>query len=160
MRHLVRKAEYARLGGEDWRFIKGQKYDLLSRHHPGRQALARDFARRQLASEHRKVRKETFGQLRDYGCEAGRSEAPERLRLASYFALTGLPWPLVSARSDIAAPEQVIEAAQAVPSIAISLEQDVMLAGAVGFTVLSGEQVDESLARFGLVAGGEGDLEW
>ena len=38
MRHLgealdkVRKAEYARLGGKDRRFIKGQKYTLLSRH--------------------------------------------------------------------------------------------------------------------------------
>jgi transposase len=28
----VRKAEYARLGGKDRRFIKGQKYTLLSRH--------------------------------------------------------------------------------------------------------------------------------
>src|SRR6202790_3024595 len=38
MRHLgealdkVRKAEYARLSGRDRRFIKGQKYNLLSRH--------------------------------------------------------------------------------------------------------------------------------
>jgi transposase len=38
MRHLgealdkVRKAEYARLSGKDRRFIKGQKYNLLSRH--------------------------------------------------------------------------------------------------------------------------------
>jgi transposase len=32
MRRLVRQAEYARLGGKDWRFIKGQKYNLLSRH--------------------------------------------------------------------------------------------------------------------------------
>jgi len=38
MRHLgealdrVRKAEYARLSGKDRRFIKGQKYTLLSRH--------------------------------------------------------------------------------------------------------------------------------
>src|SRR6202007_3116443 len=28
----VRKAEYARLSGRDRRFIKGQKYNLLSRH--------------------------------------------------------------------------------------------------------------------------------
>jgi transposase len=38
MRHLgealdkVRKTEYARLGGKDRRFIKGQKYNLLSHH--------------------------------------------------------------------------------------------------------------------------------
>jgi transposase len=38
MRHLgealdkVRKAEYARLSGKERRFIKGQKYNLLSRH--------------------------------------------------------------------------------------------------------------------------------
>jgi transposase len=40
MRHLgdaldkVRKAEYARLSGKDRRFIKGQKYTLLTRHPP------------------------------------------------------------------------------------------------------------------------------
>ena len=49
MRHLgdaldkVRKAEYARLSGKDRRFIKGQKYTLLSRREnlslEGRQSL-------------------------------------------------------------------------------------------------------------------------
>jgi len=39
MRHLgkaldkVRKAEYARLRGKDSRFVKGQKYTLLSHRH-------------------------------------------------------------------------------------------------------------------------------
>ena len=49
MRHLgealdkVRKGEYARLTGKDRRFIKGQKYTLLSRQenlsHKGRRSL-------------------------------------------------------------------------------------------------------------------------
>jgi len=62
MRHLgealdkVRKAEYARLGGKDRRFIKGQKYTLLAASrepHPGGQALARTPAGRQQASQYR-----------------------------------------------------------------------------------------------------------
>ncbi len=61
MRHLgealdkVRKAEYARLSGKDRRFIKGQKYTLLSPREPQprRQALARPAARRQQAAQHR-----------------------------------------------------------------------------------------------------------
>src|SRR5271163_1243980 len=62
MRHLgealdkVRKAEYARVGGKDRRFIKGQKYTLLSRREKslsGRQALARTAAGRQQAPQHR-----------------------------------------------------------------------------------------------------------
>jgi transposase len=61
MRHLgealdkVRKTEYARLSGKNRRFIKGQKYNLLSRHEnltPGGQTLAQDFARRQQAPQH------------------------------------------------------------------------------------------------------------
>jgi transposase len=62
MRHLgealdkVRKAEYARLSGRDRRFIKGQKYNLLSRHENltlEGQALAQDSAGRQQAPQHR-----------------------------------------------------------------------------------------------------------
>src|SRR5271156_4322565 len=62
MRHLgealdkVRKAEYARLGGKDRRFIKGQKYTLLAASrepHPGGQALAPTPAGRQQASQYR-----------------------------------------------------------------------------------------------------------
>jgi transposase len=75
MRHLgealdkVRKAEYARLGGKDRRFIKGQKYNLLSR----RDNLTLDGKRSLkilLAANKRLntayVLKETFGQLWDY----------------------------------------------------------------------------------------------
>ena len=78
MRHLgealdkVRKAEYARLGGKDRRFIKGQKYNLLSR----RDNLTLDGKRSLkilLAANKRLntayVLKETFGQLWDYGRE-------------------------------------------------------------------------------------------
>ena len=62
MRHLgealdkVRKSEYARLSGKDRRFIKGQKYTLLSRREnltPGGQASAQAAARGQQAAEHR-----------------------------------------------------------------------------------------------------------
>jgi transposase len=75
MRHLgealdkVRKTEYARLSGKDRRFIKGQKYNLLSR----RDNLTLDGKRSLeilLAANKRLntayVLKETFGQLWDY----------------------------------------------------------------------------------------------
>ena len=75
MRHLgealdkVRKAEYARLSGKDRRFIKGQKYNLLSR----RENLSLDGKRSLkilLAANKRLntayVLKESFGQLWDY----------------------------------------------------------------------------------------------
>jgi len=61
MRHLgealdkIRKAEYARLSGKDRRFIKGQKYNLLSRHEnltlEGKRAL-KILADRQQAPQH------------------------------------------------------------------------------------------------------------
>jgi transposase len=59
MRHLgealdkVRKAEYARLSGKDRRFIKGQKYNLLSRHENLTLEGKRSYsARRQQAPQH------------------------------------------------------------------------------------------------------------
>jgi transposase len=61
MRHLgealdkVRKTEYARLSGGDRRFIKGQKYNLLSRNENltlEGQALSQASARRQSAPQH------------------------------------------------------------------------------------------------------------
>ena len=79
MRHLgealdkVRKSEYARLAGKDRRFIKGQKYTLLShREHltlDGRRAL------KQLLAANKRLNtayllKESFGQLWDYRREA------------------------------------------------------------------------------------------
>ena len=75
MRHLgealdkVRKAEYARLSGKDRRFIKGQKYTLLSRHDnlslEGRRSLKLLLAaNRRLNTAY--VLKESFGQLWDY----------------------------------------------------------------------------------------------
>ena len=78
MRHLgealdkVRKAEYTRLSGKDRRFIKGQKYNLLSRHEnltlEGKRSL-----KILLAASRRLntacVLKEAFGQLWDYGRE-------------------------------------------------------------------------------------------
>jgi transposase len=76
VRHLgealdkVRKREYARLVGEDRRFIKGQKYTLLSRWHnlslAGRQALKLLFkANKRLNTAY--LLKEAFDQLWD--CE-------------------------------------------------------------------------------------------
>ena len=75
LRHLgealdkVRKAEYARLGGRDRRFIKGQKYTLLSRHENLSLAGKRSLkillaANKRLNTAY--VLKESFGQLWDY----------------------------------------------------------------------------------------------
>jgi transposase len=78
MRHLgealdhVRKAEYARLRGKDRRFIKGQKYTLLSRRDnltiEGKRSLALLLrANKRLNTAY--VLKESSGQLWDYGRE-------------------------------------------------------------------------------------------
>lgn len=75
LRHLstaldtVRKQEYARLSGADRRFIKGQKYNLLSRwenlHDKGREALKLLLrANKRLHTAY--LLKESFGQLWDY----------------------------------------------------------------------------------------------
>ncbi len=78
MRHLgealdqVRKSEYARLTGTDRRFIKGQKYTLLSRREnlttTGRRSLKMLLkANKRLNTAY--VLKEAFGQLWDYQTE-------------------------------------------------------------------------------------------
>jgi transposase len=78
MRHLgealdkVRKSEYARLDGKARRFIKGQKYNLLSRHEnltlDGKRSLTIVLAaNKRLNTAY--VLKEAFGQLWDYGRE-------------------------------------------------------------------------------------------
>src|SRR5437870_13736004 len=75
MRHLgealdtVRKSEYARLSGRDRRYIKGQKYTLLSRREnltvDGKKALkALLVANKRLNTAY--LLKESFGQLWDY----------------------------------------------------------------------------------------------
>ncbi len=75
MRHLgealdkVRKAEYARLSGKDRRFIKGQKYTLLSHRDnltlDGKRSLALLLAaNKRLNTAY--LLKEAFGQLWDY----------------------------------------------------------------------------------------------
>jgi transposase len=79
LRHLsdaldaVRKAEYARLSGRDRRYIKGQKYTLLSHREnlslDGRQALKTLLAaNKRLNTAY--VLKESFGQLWGYKSEA------------------------------------------------------------------------------------------
>src|SRR6516162_11751263 len=79
MRHLgealdkVRKAEYARLRGKDRRFIKGQKYTLLSHRDnltlDGKRSLALLLAaNKRLNTAY--VLKESFGQLWDYNRQA------------------------------------------------------------------------------------------
>jgi transposase len=75
VRHLgealdkVRKSEFARLSGEDRRFIKGQKYTLLS-HWANLSQEGRQSLRLLLAANKRLntayVLKESFGQLWDY----------------------------------------------------------------------------------------------
>jgi transposase len=78
LRHLgealdkVRKAEYARLKGQDRQFIKGQKYTLLSRREhltlDGRQALQKLLAaNKRLHTAY--LLKESFGQLWSYQTE-------------------------------------------------------------------------------------------
>jgi transposase len=79
MRHLgealdkVRKSEYARLDGKKRRFIKGQKYTLLS-HPQNLTGSARKNLRLLLAANKRLntayLLKESFGQLWDYNSEA------------------------------------------------------------------------------------------
>jgi transposase len=79
MRHLgealdkVRKAEYARLSGKDRRFIKGQKYTLLSNREnltlEGRQSLKTLLAaNKRLNTAY--LLKESFGQLWSYRSQA------------------------------------------------------------------------------------------
>ena len=79
MRHLgealdtVRKSEYARLTGKDRRFIKGQKYTLLSRREnlttTGRRSLKTLLkANKRLNTAY--VLREAFGQLWDYQTES------------------------------------------------------------------------------------------
>jgi transposase len=78
MRHLgealdkVRKSEYARLSGKDRRFIKGQKYTLLSRHEnltlEGKRSLKLLLAaNKRLNTAY--LLKESFAQLWDYDRE-------------------------------------------------------------------------------------------
>jgi transposase len=80
MRHLskaldeVRRSEYKRLSGKDRRYIKGQRYTLLSRREnlsmDGRHALKKLLqANRRLNTAY--VLKESFGQLWDYRTERG-----------------------------------------------------------------------------------------
>ena len=79
LRHLgealdkVRKQEYARLDGKTRKFIKGQKYALLS-HRENLQSSARKNLKILLAANKRLntayVLKESFGQLWDYNREA------------------------------------------------------------------------------------------
>ena len=69
----VRNAEYARLSGKDPRFIKGQKYTLLS--HRGNLSLDGKAVLKQLLAANKRLNtayllKETFGQLWDYRREA------------------------------------------------------------------------------------------
>ena len=69
----VRKQEYARLSGRDRKFIKGQKYALLS-HPENLTGDARRNLKRLLAANQRLntayLLKESFGQLWDYSSEA------------------------------------------------------------------------------------------
>lgn len=65
----VRKAEYARLSGKDRRYIKGQKYTLLS--HRENLSLDGKAALKQLLAANKRLNtahrlKESFGQLWDY----------------------------------------------------------------------------------------------
>ncbi len=91
LRHLsdaldtVRKTEYARLRGTDRRFIKGQKYTLLSHREnlalEGRQALKTLLAaNKRLNTAY--LLKESFGQLWDYHREGWARRFFERWRAA------------------------------------------------------------------------------
>jgi transposase len=79
LRHLgealdkVRKQEYARLTGKDRKFIKGQKYALLSHRENLKSAEARKGLKELLAANKQLntayILKESFGQLWDYNRE-------------------------------------------------------------------------------------------
>jgi len=78
LRHLqnaldtVRKQEYARLGGRDRKFIKGQKYTLLSRRENLTYDGQRNLAKLLKINKRLNVAyllKESFGQLWDYDAE-------------------------------------------------------------------------------------------
>ncbi len=68
----VRKSEYARLSGKDRKFIKGQKYTLLSRRaslsQEGRQSLKTLFAANKRLNK-AYLLKEMFSQLWDYNAD-------------------------------------------------------------------------------------------
>src|SRR3954447_4797635 len=81
----VRKSEYARLSGKDRKFIKGQKYTLLSRRanlsQEGRQSLRALFkANRRLNKAY--LLKEMFSQLWDYKREVWARRFLERWKSA------------------------------------------------------------------------------
>ena len=81
----VRKAEYARLTGEDRRYIKGQKYTLLS--HRENLSLEGRKALKQLLAANKRLNtayllKEQFGQLWNYRTAAGARKFFERWREA------------------------------------------------------------------------------
>jgi transposase len=81
----VRKSEYARVSGEDRRFIKGQKYALLSHwtnlSQEGRQSLRLLFAANQRLYK-AYLLKEMFGQLWDYHREGWARRFFERWKAA------------------------------------------------------------------------------
>src|ERR1700722_17094671 len=104
LRHLgealdkVRKSEYARLSGDDRRFIKGQKYTLLSHaanlSQEGRQSLKLLLdANRRLNKAY--LLKESFGQLWEY-----RREGWARLFFDNWLA--ALKWQRVAAYEKVA----------------------------------------------------------
>jgi len=91
LRHLgdaldqVRKSEYARLRGRDRRFIKGQKYTLLS--HRANLTLDGRRALRTLLRANRRLHtayllQESFGQLWDYQTEGWARRSFEQWRVA------------------------------------------------------------------------------
>jgi len=105
LRHLsdaldkVRKSEYARLRGKDRRFIKGQKYTLLSHREnltlEGRQALKTLLAaNKRLNTAY--LLKESFGQLWDYQREGWARRFFEQWRAA-------LKWQRLTPYEDFAA---------------------------------------------------------
>jgi len=81
----VRRREYKRLNGKDRRYIKGQRYTLLSRREnlslDGRHALKKLLqANRRLNTAY--LLKESFGQLWDYRTERGARAFFERWKEA------------------------------------------------------------------------------
>ena len=103
MRHLgealdsVRKSEYARLAGRDRRYIKGQKYTLLSR----RENLTLDgkIALKTLLAANKRLNsayllKESFGQLWDYerACSAKCQRNPTPSSCGEYYKSRDAMW--------------------------------------------------------------------
>src|ERR1700687_4034971 len=90
-----------------------------------------------------------------YGSPLSRGRLVEKVRASRsrrMFSLAG------GVDRDVAAPEQIIEAADAIPSVAIGFEQQPVLAALIGVAVVFRQQVDQEFAAVSRQADRKRDL--